>query len=36
MLKIPGDIIDQEYIEKWAKKFGLQDIWKAILKRLKK
>lgn len=36
MLKISGDIIDQEYIEKWVEKFDLKDIWKAILERLKK
>lgn len=36
MLKISGEIIDQEYIEKWVEKFELKDIWKAILERLKK
>ena len=36
MLKISGDKIDMAYIEYWAKKLDLLDIWNAILQRLKK
>ncbi len=34
MLKISGDIIDRGYIERWAKKFDVDDIWNAILEKL--
>lgn len=36
LLKISGDKIDMAYIEYWAKKLDLLDIWNAILQRLKK
>jgi len=36
ILKISGDDIDKSYIEFWAKKFNLLDIWKAVLNKLKK
>jgi hypothetical protein len=35
MLKISGDIIDYDYISKWAEKLGIKDIWDAVLKRIK-
>ncbi|MEW6621447.1 MAG: hypothetical protein AB1422_19295 [bacterium] len=35
MLKISGDMIDRDYIERWAKKLGIDDIWQTILERLK-
>ena len=35
MLKISGDIIDRKYIESWADKLGIEDIWRSILERLK-
>ncbi|MEW5766846.1 MAG: hypothetical protein AB1797_04365 [bacterium] len=35
MLKISGDMIDKGYIESWVKKLRLDDIWQAILQRLK-
>ncbi len=34
MLKVSGDIIDRKYIEDWANKLGLQNIWKAIINKL--
>ena len=36
ILKISGDNIDKDYIEFWAKKFHLSNIWKTILKKLEK
>ena len=36
LLKISGDKIGVAYIEYWAKKLDLLDIWNAILQRLKK
>ena len=35
MLKISGDIIDRKYIESWADKLGIEDIWRSILERVK-
>jgi len=34
MLKISGDSIDRGYVEKWAEKLNLRDIWKAILMKI--
>ncbi len=34
MLKVSGDIIDRKYIEDWANKLALQDIWEAIINKL--
>lgn len=34
ILKVSGDIIDREYIENWANRLGLQDIWKTIVDTL--
>jgi hypothetical protein len=36
ILKISGDNIDKNYIEFWAKKFHLSNVWKTILKKLEK
>lgn len=36
ILKISGDDIDKNYIEFWANKFNLLDIWNAVLNKLKK
>jgi len=36
ILKILGDDIDNNYIEFWANKFNLLDIWKAVLSKLQK
>jgi hypothetical protein len=36
MLKISGEMIDREYISLWAKKLGLEDIWRAIQERMSK
>ncbi len=36
ILKISGDEIDKNYIELWAHKLNLIDIWKSILKKLEK
>ncbi len=36
ILKISGDLIKREYIEDWVAKLGLNNIWKAILKKLEK
>ena len=35
ILKISNDIIDIEYITKWADSLGLRDIWDAILRRIR-
>lgn len=35
ILKISGDEIDRDYIELWAKRLDLLDIWNAILNKLK-
>lgn len=34
ILKISGDVVDQNYISEWAKRLGLTDIWDAVQKRL--
>jgi hypothetical protein len=34
MLKISGEELDMRYIEEWAGRLGLLDIWKAIMGRL--
>jgi len=34
ILKISGDVIDRNYIENWAEKLDVKDIWLAILKEL--
>ncbi len=34
ILKVSGDKVDRAYIERWAVELGLEDIWRAILKRL--
>lgn len=34
MMKISGKTIDCQYISLWAKRFGLAEIWEAILKRI--
>jgi len=31
--KISADIIDLTYIEAWARKLGLEEIWAAVAKR---
>jgi hypothetical protein len=35
ILKISNDIIDMDYITKWADSLSLRDIWDAILRRIK-
>ncbi|MBM4136745.1 MAG: nucleotidyltransferase family protein [Nitrospira sp.] len=35
MLKISGNEIDRDYIDFWAKRLNLLDIWNAILNKLK-
>ncbi|MBI4688933.1 MAG: hypothetical protein HY754_01465 [Nitrospirae bacterium] len=34
ILKISGDEIDKDYIEEWAKRLGLVEIWDAVQKRV--
>lgn len=34
ILKVSKEMIDYGYIEKWAKKLELSDVWQAILRRL--
>jgi hypothetical protein len=34
VLVVQGDRIDRDYIEHWAERFALMDIWNAILKRV--
>ncbi len=34
ILKISGDTVDREYIDEWARRLGLTDIWAAIQKRV--
>jgi hypothetical protein len=36
ILEISGAEIDQDYIEEWAKRLGLTEIWEAIIKRVEK
>jgi len=36
MINISRDLMDMEYIEKWVKKFFLEEIWSAIQNRLDK
>jgi hypothetical protein len=31
--KISADIIDLKYIEAWARKLGLEEVWAAVAKR---
>jgi hypothetical protein len=34
MLKVSRDIIDRDYVTKWAKELDVLDIWQAILQRV--
>ena len=34
MLKVSGDKIDREYVQKWAKEMGLTEVWEAVLRRI--
>lgn len=34
IVKISGAEVDRQYIEDWAKRLGLTEVWEAILKRL--
>ena len=34
ILKVSGDIIDYDYIRRWADVMGIEDIWAAVLKRV--
>lgn len=36
MLRISGEEIDREYINRWAEELGLRGIWEAILERVVK
>ncbi|MBI5682287.1 MAG: hypothetical protein HZC45_03825 [Deltaproteobacteria bacterium] len=36
ILKVSGDTLDYDYINKWANDLGLKEIWDAVLKRVKK
>lgn len=33
IIKVSGDTLDRKYIEEWAAKLGLKDIWDAVLRR---
>ena len=35
MLKISGDSIDTDYIHQWAGRLGIEEIWQAIVNKLK-
>jgi len=35
ILKIAGEAIDREYVERWAEKFGVPEVWRAIVERVK-
>ncbi len=34
ILKVSGDEVDRDYLNQWADKLNVSDIWQAILKRL--
>jgi hypothetical protein len=34
VLKTRGDSVNRAYIEHWAERFGLEEVWKAILARV--
>ena len=34
IMKVSGDEVDRAYVELWARRLGVQDIWRAILGRL--
>jgi hypothetical protein len=34
MLKISGELIDREYVARWASELKVMDVWQAILKRV--
>lgn len=34
MLEVSGDEIDRGYVEEWAERLGVAEIWRAILQRL--
>lgn len=36
ILKISGEIVDYNYINQWTVRFGLKDIWEAVLNRLRR
>lgn len=36
ILKVSGGMIDYSYIEKWAEKLVLTEVWEAVLKRIRK
>ena len=33
VLKVSGDQIDRSYIEDWASKLGLEEVWQEVLRR---
>ncbi len=35
ILKVSGDEIDRTYIDQWARRLDLNEIWKAIQERLR-
>lgn len=34
ILKVSGGMIDYDYIEKWAEKLDIKEVWKAVLRRI--
>ncbi|HWE94836.1 MAG TPA: hypothetical protein VG269_12800 [Tepidisphaeraceae bacterium] len=34
ILKVSGDIVDRKYVDEWAERLSLADIWRAILNRI--
>ena len=34
VLRVQGDRVDRDYIDAWAAKLGLTDVWKCVLSRL--
>ena len=35
MLKLSGAAIDQQYVSRWSEELGLQEIWRAVLERVR-
>jgi hypothetical protein len=33
VLKISGDELDRGYLDEWAERLGVADVWRAVLER---
>jgi len=36
MLTVSGDLVDRLYVEKWAERLGLMEVWQVVVRRIEK